>query len=39
MVVMRRRMAETKSKNVPMWWKKPVFAMAISVMMVVEYQM
>lgn len=29
MVVMRRRMAEAKSRKVPTWWKSPVFAIVM----------
>jgi len=32
MVVMRRRMEATNKRNVPMWWKMPVFAILMFVL-------
>jgi len=37
-VVMRRRIAATKRRKVPIWWKKPVFAILTVLKVLLEIE-
>jgi hypothetical protein len=37
-VVMRRRIAATKSRKVPIWWKNPVLAISTVLMFLLEIE-